>query len=460
MKLSFHGAVDGVTGSCHLVETGGLRLLVDCGLFQGENQWRARNEGEFGFDPKDIDYLLLTHAHLDHCGRIPLLVKRGFRGRIICTPATADIAKVVLLDSAQVQEEDFWHWRLVNRRQGYEPKKPLYGTMDVLDSLGYFSDEGKYDKTLKLGDRVKVTFRDAGHILGAAFIEIESDDMRVVFSGDLGNTRKPIIRDPVYAKQADVVVVETTYADRGHRPIADSVEELLQVIAETFERGGNVVIPSFAVERAQELLFFLRQLHDEKRLPKASVFLDSPMGISVTNIMRRHPECFDEQTLGIFNAQKDPFMFQGVSFTKTQSASKLINSIKSGAIIIAGAGMCNGGRIRLHFRYNIWRPECSIVFIGFQAEGTLGRKLVDGAEMVDVLGENYRVKAKIHTIGGFSSHADRDILLDWLGHNKDLKKVFLIHGEAKSRGAFKGTLAGTDIAQETITPELNRVYEL
>ena len=459
--LSFHGAVGGVTGSCHTLETGGLKLLVDCGLFQGDNQWRARNQGEFGFDPASIDFLLLSHAHLDHCGRIPLLVKRGFRGRIICTRATYDIAKIILLDSARIQEEDVEHWRPVNLRNGFAPKHPLYTTLDALDALGYFETFAKYDKPLKLSDAVKVTFRDAGHILGASFIEVQTKGgPMVLFSGDLGNTGKPIIRDPSFAKKADVVVIESTYGDRSHKSVEESVEELMDCVLRTFGAGGNVVIPSFAVERAQELLYFFRKLHEEGKLPRSDVFLDSPMAISVTNIMRRHPECFNEETLALFNSNADPFSFPGLQITKTQSASKRINHAKNNAVIIAGAGMCNGGRIRLHLQRNISRPECSIVFIGFQAKGTLGREIVEGAPEVNILGGIYKVRANIHTIGGFSSHADKDTLLDWLAHGGRHSKVFVVHGENSAVTSLRSAITERNLADEAIVPALHRKYSL
>ncbi len=461
MELSFHGAVGGVTGSCHTLETGGLSLLVDCGLFQGDNQWRARNQGDFGFDPALIDFLLLSHAHLDHCGRIPLLVKRGFRGRIICTHATYDIAKIILLDSARIQEEDVEHWRPVNLRDGHKPKHPLYTTVDALDALGYFETFAKYDKPLKLNDAVKVTFRDAGHILGASFIEVDTKGgPRVLFSGDLGNTGKPIIRDPSYPKKAEVVVIESTYGDRIHKSMEESVEELMDCVHSTFRAGGNVVIPSFAVERAQELLYVFRESHEAGKLPRTDVFLDSPMAISVTNIMRRHPECFDEKALALFNAHADPFDFPGLQITKTQAASKRINHAKNNAIIIAGAGMCNGGRIRLHLQRNISRPECSIVFIGFQAKGTLGREIVEGAREVSILGETYKVKANIHTIGGFSSHADKDTLLDWLAHGGRHGKVFVVHGEKSAVTSLSSAITERMLADEAIVPALHRKYSL
>jgi len=461
VRMSFHGAVGMVTGSCHLIRAGGLNLLIDCGLFQGENRWRSLNYDDFGFSPSELDYVLLTHAHLDHCGRLPLLVKAGFRGKILCTSATADITKVVLMDSAKVQEEDFERWRKINLRDGFIPKPPLYSTMDALRAVDHLKPAAAYDKPVTLNDNVKVTYRDAGHILGAAFIEIVvRNDIKVVYSGDLGNSRKPIISDPSFTKNADAVVIETTYGNRDHKDIDQSIEELLSVIISTFERGGNVVIPSFAVERAQDLLYILRGLHESGRLPDCRVFLDSPMGINVTNIMRRHPECLDPETRELFSRQHDPFEFPGLELTKTRAASKRINSIRKRAIIIAGAGMCNGGRIRMHMKYNIWRPESSLVFLGYQAEGTLGRQLVEGAKEVGFLGEVYKVNCQVHTLGGFSSHADRSGLLDWLGHTKGMDHLFLLHGESESIRSFREEVELRELARNVHVPTLHEEFKL
>lgn len=457
--MSFHGAVGMVTGSCHLLKAGGMKILIDCGLFQGENRWRSLNYADFGFDPASLDVVLLTHAHLDHCGRLPLLVKAGFKGKIICTPATNDIAKIALMDSAKVQEEDYEHWRRINLKQGFIPKPPLYNTMDVLDALGHFRPHARYDKPLELSGNVSATFRDAGHILGAAFIEIKvRNELKVVYSGDLGNKGKPIIRDPSFPKNADAVVLETTYGNRDHRAIGDSIDELVDVINRTFDRGGNVLIPSFAIERAQDLLFVLRELHDSKRLPECNVFLDTPMGINVTNVMRRHPECFDDSTRRIFNESRDPFGFPGLQLTKTRAASKRVNYIKKNAIVIAGAGMCNGGRIRQHMKYNIWRPECSLVFLGYQAEGTLGRELVQGAKEVSFLGEHYKVNCEVHTVGGFSSHADRSGLIEWLEHTPDMGDLFLLHGESGAISSFKEEVEFRGLARRIHVPGLHGEY--
>jgi len=310
IELSFHGAADTVTGSCHLLRMKDLTVLVDCGMFQGDPSWEDRNYESFSFDPRSVDYLLLTHGHLDHCGRIPLLVKAGFAGKIVCTSATYDIAKIILVDSAQIHEEDFAKWKKIWRRRGEKPRRPLYTMLDVMDSLRLFSVFAEYGKPVALGEGVTVTFRDAGHILGSSFLEIEiKGEKRIIFSGDLGNRNKPIIKDPSFPTDADIIVVESTYAGRDHKGFSESKKELAEAIRQTIRRRGNTLIPSFAIERAQELLYVLREFAEDPEMPRYNVFLDSPMGINVTGVMRRHPESFDTETFHLFNNNQDPFLF-------------------------------------------------------------------------------------------------------------------------------------------------------
>jgi len=459
MSLSFHGGVDGVTGSCHLLTAGGINILIDCGLFQGGFETEQRNRDDFGFDPSSIDYLLLTHGHLDHCGRIPLLVKKGFIGKIICTSATYDIAKIIMLDTAQIQEEDAEHWKKINKRKGLEHLEPLYTTLDALDALRYFGGFAEYEKPLRLNDQVSVTFRDAGHILGASFLEIETGkDKRILFSGDLGNRKKPIIKDPQYPTKADICVIEGTYSDRRHKDVETSVIELREAILETFAKGGNVIIPCFAIERAQDLLFYLSRMHYENELPNCKVFLDSPMAISVNDIMRKHPECFDEETKTLLRSNHNPLSFPGLHMTKTPDESRKINYIGSHAIIIAGSGMCTGGRIKHHLKHNIWRKESSIIFVGYQAKGSLGRQIVDGEEIVKIFDESYRVRAKVYTIGGFSAHADRDILLDWLKRCEKPERLFLVHGEREALASFEKEIRKDTLAREIHIPEIHQSF--
>jgi len=460
VNLSFHGGVDGVTGSCHLLRAESITLLIDCGFFQGSYEIEQRNRDDFGFDPASIDYLLLTHGHLDHCGRVPILIKKGFRGKIICTSATYDIARIIMLDTAQIQEEDAAHWKRINRRRGLKPQEPLYTTLDALDALRFFGEFSEYGKTIKLNDDVSVTFRDAGHILGASFLEIDINGRRVVFSGDLGNRQKPIVRDPQFPRKADICVIEGTYADRTHKDIATSVKELHDAIVTTCKRGGNALIPAFAIERTQDILFYLSRMHYRGDLPACKVFLDSPMAISVNDIMRRHPECYDEETRLLLSKDHDPFSFPGLSLSKTQDESRKINAIESHAIIIAGSGMCTGGRIKHHLKHNIWREEASLIFIGYQAEGTLGRKIVDGEKEVKIFGQTYRVRAAIYTIGGFSAHADKTILLDWLKHTETPEHLFLIHGEEKALSSFEKEIQTQNIANRIHIPSLHQSFSL
>jgi metallo-beta-lactamase family protein len=450
MKISFHGADRGVTGSCHLVECAGRRLLVDCGLYQGEREIDEENAEPFGFDAASIDLVLLTHAHLDHCGRLPLLVKRGFRGEVVTTAATRELARVVLLDAAHLQEEEAEYRARKAARRGEKAASPaLYTRLDALNSFEYFGRTAAYGQAIDLVPGIRATFVDAGHILGSASITLALDEpgkrRRVVFSGDLGNRGRPLLRDPVPPVGADIVVMECTYGDRLHRPLASSVEELLDAIADTFRRGGNVVIPTFAMERAQELLYYLREGVASRRLPATTqVFLDSPMAISATEIFRRHPECYDAPTLGMLRSGADPFDLPGLHFTRDAADSIALNRIVGGAVILAGSGMATGGRVRHHLRHNLWRDNASVIFVGFAAKGTLARAIIDGARTVRLFGEEIPVRARIHTINGFSAHADRDELLAW--HQRvGAKRSFLVHGEEEVMRSFGGQLRGSAV---------------
>jgi metallo-beta-lactamase family protein len=460
MKLSFHGGVEGITGSCHLLVTEGVNILIDCGLFQGDSETEEKNFGEFGFDPSSIDFLLLTHGHLDHCGRIPLLVKKGFQGTILCTSATYDIAKIVMLDAARINEEDTIVWTRIRKRKGLPPPDVLYTTLDVLDSLRYFKKFVDYGKAESLNNSVSVTFSDAGHIIGASFLQIQAEGRSIVFSGDLGNRDKPIVRDPGYPDGADICICEGTYSDRNHKDIKTSVVELHDAVSETFSRGGNVLIPSFAIERAQDILYYLSELYYKQKLPTCRVFLDSPMAINVTDIMRKHPECYDDETLEFFLKNQDPFSFPDLHFTRSQDESRKINGIDGGAVVIAGSGMCTGGRIKHHLKHNIWRDEASIIFLGYQAKGTLGRSIVDGEPEVRIFGQNFRVRSKIHTIGGFSAHADRSILLDWIERCGKPEHLFLVHGEENALSSFEKEVRRCNLAGRVYFPKMQQTFSL
>ncbi len=464
MRLSFHGADREVTGSCHLIECRDRRVLVDCGLFQGAREIEEENAGPFGFDPAEIDFLLLTHAHLDHCGRIPLLVRRGFHGEIVATAATRELARLVLLDAAHLQEEEAQYRarRHARARGGPAPEiQPLYGVLDALDSMDRFGRVARYGEPLEVAPGVRATFLDAGHILGSASILLELEEggrrRTVLFSGDLGYSGRPLLRDPLPPPPADVVVMETTYGDRLHKRLTPSVEELYGAIEDTFRRGGNVIIPTFALERAQEILYFLREAVVRGRLPASmQVFLDSPMAISATEIFERHPECYDARTAAIFRRGEDPFSLPGLHLTRETAQSIALNNIRGGAVIMAGSGMCTGGRVRHHLRHNLWREESSVVFVGYAARGTLARRIIDGAERVRLFHEDIPVRARIYTIGGFSAHADRDELLAWHRATANPELTVLVHGEDEAMEHFAERLSGTRVHM----PRRGEVLEL
>ena len=462
MKLSFHGADRSVTGSCHLVEYAGKRILIDCGLRQGSRELDAENAEPFGFDAAGIDYVLLTHAHLDHCGRLPLLAKRGFRGEIITTSASRELARLVMLDAAHMQEEEA---RFRSRKVGGDGAsrasiEPLYSTLDALNCLDFFGRTANYAQAIEVAAGARATFIDAGHILGSAsiFVELEEQGHQtsVLFSGDLGSASRVLLRSPAKPPHAENVVMETTYGDRLHKQLGPSIDEFYQAITETFKRGGNVIIPTFALERAQELLYFLSQGVAQGRLAQSTqVYLDSPMAISATEIFRRHPEGFEAATAKLFEAGGDPFGLPGLHFSRETAESVAINNIRGGAIIMAGSGMATGGRVRHHLQHNLGREDSSVVFVGYAAVGTLARQIIDGAKQVNILGEDIRIKARIYTINGFSAHADQAELLAWQKQT-GAKRTFLVHGEEDIMSQFAANLVDTRVEM----PEPHQVFEL
>ena len=440
-----YGATKEVTGSCHVFEVGGVKIMIDCGMFQGLDE--SKNEEAFYFEPASIDYLLVTHAHLDHVGRIPKLVKEGFKGKIYATAATMDLAQIILMDSAKIMSEDFQTRYRKALRKGRETKlsKPLYEPLDVdatFQKMEWVNPE--YDKYYDLCEGVSFVYRNAGHILGSAFIELsymdKSDSHTIVFSGDIGNDNGLVMPNLNTCDKTQSLYVETTYGDRDHQPIEATIKEFKDVIVKTLNNHGNVLIPSFAVERTQELLCILREMYESGELPKCKVFLDSPMATRATTVYRTYVDELTNKCQANVEEDGTVFNFDSLIYTETPEASKGINDIKSRAIIIAGSGMCNGGRITHHFKHRIWDKRNAVLFVGFQAEGTLGREIVEGAKWINIFGEDIIVKASIHTINGFSAHADRDGIVEWISSMQDLKKVFLVHGELESQKSFKGML--------------------
>jgi metallo-beta-lactamase family protein len=441
-RLTFLGATQNVTGSRYLLEAGGQRILVDCGLYQ-ERDLLARNWDPFPVPPASIDTLLLTHAHVDHCGYLPRFVHDGFHGRIVSTPATAEVAAIVLTDSAKLQVEDaaFKKKRHAReKRTGPHPEVPLYTLDDVATTLPLFDLVG-YDTPVAIGDGVTAEFRDAGHILGSASVLVAFGSgaarRSILFSGDVGRWDKPLLNDPVAATGADWIVVESTYGDRLHEKTAEIGEHLASVVTETRKRGGNIVVPSFALERTQEVLWYLNELLAANRIPHLLVFVDSPMAVRVTDVFEKHPEILDEQMRKLMLNHSSPFHFSGLKLIRTVEQSKAINHISGTVMIIAGAGMCNGGRIKHHLETNITRPQSTVLFVGYQAIGTLGRQILDGRPEVRLFGQMVPVRAKIESIPGFSAHADRDELTRWLsGMKKPPRQVFVTHGEPEAAAAF------------------------
>ena len=436
ISVSFLGAARQVTGSCFLFETPTARFLVDCGMFQGGREARAQNRHDWGFDPRALDFVLLTHAHIDHSGLLPRLWAFGFRGPIYSTAATADLAAVMLADSAYIQESE---WMRMERRRGRKRRiagdeYPLYTVAHAQACTSLF-ERVAYDEEFTPAPGVRCRYRDAGHILGSAIVELwlegPAGTRKVVCSGDLGQPGRPIVRDPTAVDEADVLLVESTYGNRDHKTLESSIEELHEVLEETLvRRRGNVVVPAFALGRTQELLYVLIQLQRAGRLPPVRIFVDSPLATRATQITVQHPEFLDEETREALAHGRANSRALSLKFTESVEDSMAINDITGGALIIAASGMCDAGRIRHHLRYNLPRAEASVVIIGYQAEGSLGRRLVDGASRVRLFGEDVPVRARIHTIGGLSAHADRTALLGWLAaFKRPPARTFVVHGE-------------------------------
>ena len=434
--LNFLGAIQQVTGSCYLIESrDGARVLLECGMRQGRREEEDSNQAPFPFDPHTLDAVVVSHAHIDHTGLLPKLSAAGYRGPIFATEASSELMELMLLDAAFIQEKDAeWEnkWRA---RMGKSAVKPLYTIADAEQALKQRRPLA-YGSPCQVAKGVEVTFHDAGHILGSAIVEMAVQDhhltRRLVFSGDLGNTCSPLMRDPVTLSKADVVLLESTYGDRDHRNSEDTLEELAEILQQAHRDGGNVLIPSFSVGRTQDLIYYLGRFYHEGRLPQQAVFLDSPMAIRANAIYSRFQDQFSAEERAAFSAHGSKRIEDWLPIlrcTRTPEESMAINRIKSGAIIIAGSGMCTGGRIVHHFKHNLWREDCHLIFPGFQAKGTFGRNLVDGAEHVKILHQRIAVKAKIHTLGGFSAHAGQSQLIDWVSHFEHHPELYLVHGE-------------------------------
>ncbi len=435
MRVEFLGGVRTVTGSATLLEQGSLKWLVDCGMFQGGKELEKRNWKIQPYRAKELSFILLTHAHIDHSGLIPKLVKEGFRGRVICTKATRDLCEVMLQDSGRIQEMEAEWQNRKGKRAGKGEAIPLYTAKDAEKSLGCFQPVS-YGEIVQLAEGVKVRFQDAGHILGSAIIEIWAqeggEEKKIVFSGDLGNFDQPIVRDPSIIEEGDVLWLESTYGDRLHKSREETVEELLKIVRGAISHRAKVVIPAFAVERTQDIIYTLGQCVRSGTLPQIPVYIDSPLAISATEIFKKNSDCFDRETQRILQGGENPLEIPGILYTRTTEESKAINEDLGPGIIVSASGMCDSGRIKHHLKHHLWREESHIVIIGYQAEGTLGRRIVDGAGTVRLFGEEIAVKAHIHTLGGFSAHADRKGLLDWVSHLRNPRlEVLLNHGEEK-----------------------------
>jgi len=445
IKVTCLGGAGSVTGSSYLIESAnGKKVLVDCGLFQGSQQMEARNLAPWGFDPATLNTLFLTHAHIDHSGRIPKLVKDGFRGRIITSPPTAELCGIMLLDSAHIQEIDAEWQTKKNKRQSRSPILPLYTTKDAEESIKLFSPVER-DQLIQVEPGIRARLRNAGHILGSSILElwVEGSDgeVKVVFSGDIGKPHQLIVKDPFEIFAADYLFVESTYGNRFHRSFEDSKNELLEAIRHAVSNNEKVIIPAFAVERTQEIIYILGEFHRNGALPEIPIYLDSPLAIKATEIFRKNKRYYDEEAMAIVNQGIDPFNMPNLRFTSSTKESMEINESPGPAIVLAGNGMCTAGRIKHHLKHNLWRPGASIVLVGFQAMGTTGRKIIEGNKSVKIFGENVSVKAKVYTIGGFSSHADQKDLLGWVSHFSESRpRVFIVHGEQASSEVLAGKI--------------------
>ncbi len=439
MKISFYGAAKMVTGSNHMIEVNGKKLLLDCGMYQGGYEEEAMNKEEFEFTPSDIDYIVLSHAHIDHSGRIPKLIKEGFTGKIIATIATYDLSKIMLLDSAKIQETDIMWENKKRERSGKPLLEPLYSVSDAERSFSYF-DSYYYEQLIKIDDTFTVRFTDAGHILGSAIVELwvteNNKSTKIVYSGDIGMKNRAIIRNPSYVDDADYLILESTYGNRIHENYEDTAHKLIEIIDETTMRGGSVVIPSFAVGRTQELLYQFNKHYDSENVEeykKIPIYVDSPMAINVTEVYEKNSELFNDETKEMIMKGDNPFTFSNLHYVQSVEESKMLNKSSYPKVVISASGMADAGRVRHHLKHMLWDDRNTVLFVGYQAQGSTGRRILDGHKKIKILGEEVAVKAKIESLQGLSAHADLPMLLEWVGKFKNKpKKIFLVHGEDDS----------------------------
>ncbi|MFA0816045.1 MAG: MBL fold metallo-hydrolase RNA specificity domain-containing protein [Anaerofustis sp.] len=447
MKLTFLGAAETVTGSCYLLEAADTKVMIDCGMFQGSSELSKLNEEPFDLDVKSLKYLILTHAHMDHSGRIPKLVKDGFTGKVFCTKASRDLCEIMLEDSAHIQEMEAEYDTRKNRRKGMSEVEPLYTMQNATDSMKYFSPV-RYNDTIKLNETISFCIRDAGHMLGSGILELwvneKGESKKIVFSGDLGNLDQPLLKDPTVIDQTDYLVMESTYGNRNHEHKDKRSDKFLKIIMETAEKGGTLVIPSFAIGRTQEILYDLNYYKENQMLGKFNdikVILDSPLAIKATEIFKKYYYMLDHDTQELVDKGDDPLVFENLVYSLTADESKAINFDKSVKIIISASGMCEAGRIRHHLKHNIFKENCTVLFVGYQAEGSLGRLILDGAKNIKLFGERIAVKARIESLDYYSGHADHDGLINWVNaFTKKPEKIILTHGETDSIATLRHDL--------------------